>query len=96
MLVADAPPESIWVAVSTCFSSITTESFAGIDTASDNLVPSKERVKVPAVPAVFTTTMFVTTVVVDVGTVYSVVDTVVVAAPRNKVFDTVAISYYLQ
>jgi hypothetical protein len=52
-------------------------------------------VKVAADPEVFTTTMFVTTAVVLAGTVYKVVDVVVVAAPRNSALDIVAISYYL-
>jgi hypothetical protein len=58
-------------------------------------VPSREIVKVPAVPAVLVTTILVTTVVVAAGTVYKVVVVVVVAAPRNNTLEVVAISYYL-
>jgi hypothetical protein len=43
-------------------------------------------VKVPALDEVLVTIMFVTTVEVAEGTVYRVVEVVVVAAPRNKVF----------
>jgi hypothetical protein len=74
----------------------TVESYVPIVTVSASLTPARERVKVLSESDVFTTTIFVTTVVVADGTVYRVVVVVVVAAPRNKVFDTVAISYYLQ
>ena len=55
----------------------------------------KARVTVDEEPAVLDTTMFVTTVVVADGTVYSVVPVLVVAAARDSTLVVVAISYYL-
>ena len=68
---------------------------AAIATASASLTPLSDKSKVAAVVAVFATTMFDTTVVVELGTVYKVVVSVVVAAPRNSALEVVAISYYL-
>jgi hypothetical protein len=45
---------------------------------------SSDNVKVYVEAPVFVTAIFVTTDVVDAGTVYRVVVVVVVAAPRNK------------
>ena len=55
--------------------------------------PSRAMVYVPAVVAVLVTMMFVTTVVVAAGTVYSTVPTVVDAAPRKSAFGKLAIDY---
>ena len=68
-MVADAPPLIVCVVANTCLSGITVESYAptvtvvAIDTSLSAIV------KVPDVPAVLVTTMSVTTVVVDDGTV---------------------------
>jgi len=56
--------------------------------------PLSAMVNVPAEPAVLVTPMLVTTVVVDAGTVYRVVDDVA-AAVRASTLVVVAISYYL-
>jgi hypothetical protein len=86
IVVAEAPPLIVFVVARTCLMSRTTESFAPTATASASKTSFSERVKVPALDAVFVTTMFVTTVEVAEGTVYKVVEVVVVAAPRNKFF----------
>jgi hypothetical protein len=96
IVVAEAPPVIVCVAVKTCLMSITVESSAPTVTVVAKLVPAKAIVNVPVLAAVLVTIILVITVVVADGVVYSVVVVVVVAAPRNKVFDTVAISYYLQ
>jgi hypothetical protein len=93
-VVADAPPVIVFVAAITCFNGIIAESYAPTDTVVAILVPFNAIVKVAEVPAVFVTTMLVTTVVVALGTVYNVVVVVVVAAPRNSALVVVAISYY--
>jgi hypothetical protein len=95
MVVAEAPPVIVSVAVRVCFISITTESSAPTATVVAKLVLPRPKVKVPLELSVLVTTMLVTTAVVAEGTVYRVVEVVVVAAPRNKVLDIVAISYYL-
>ena len=59
---------------------------AAMETVVATAVPLRPIVYVPEELAVLVTRMLVTTVVVDAGTVYSVVPTVVVAAPRNKTF----------
>jgi hypothetical protein len=69
--------------------------FAAIAAVVCSAVPARAIVNVPAVPAVLVTAMLVTIVVVEEGTVYRVVPTVVVAAPRNSTLVFVAISYYL-
>jgi hypothetical protein len=76
--------------------------FAATATAEARPTPPRASVNVPADPAVFATTMLETTVVVDDGTVYSVVAVFVVAAVLASAFVTVgiyfsfvAISYYL-
>lgn len=69
IVVADAPPVMVLVAERTCFKSITVESFAAIEVVVARFVPAKPRVKVPDEEAVFVTTIFVTTVVVALGTV---------------------------
>jgi hypothetical protein len=56
--------------------------------------PFRPSVNVAAEPAVLVTTMLVTTVVVDAGTVYRVVLDVA-AAVRASALVVVAISYYL-
>jgi hypothetical protein len=71
--------------------SITVESYEPTVTVVAIFVPPRPIVNVPAEPAVFVTTMLVTTVVVAAGTVYRVVPTVVVAAPRNSALVVVAI-----
>jgi len=75
--------------------SIIVESSAPTRTVVAKLVPPRAMVKVPEELAVLVITMLVTTAVVAEGTVYKVVEVVVVAAPRNKVLDIVAINYYL-
>ena len=92
-MVALAPPVIVWVAVRTCFRSMTVESLAPTVTVVARLVPPSPKVKVPAVPAVLVTMILVTTVVVEEGTVYKVVVVVVVAAPLKRVLLDVAISY---
>jgi hypothetical protein len=97
MVVADAFTCIVCVAERTCLISITVESNAPTVTVVAMLVPAKEMLKVPDALAVFATTMLVTTVVVAAGVVYTVVaDPPTKTDPRNKVFDTVAINYYLQ
>jgi hypothetical protein len=54
---------------------------------------SNVSVNVAAVPAELVTTILVTIVVVDAGTVYKVALDVA-AAPRKSAFEIVAISYY--
>lgn len=94
-VTADAPPVMVCVVVSTCLRSTKIVELAGIAEVVNNDVPARPRVNVAAVAAVFVTAMLVTVEVVDAGTVYSTVDVVVVAAPRNSGFTVVAISYYL-
>jgi hypothetical protein len=86
IVVAEAPPLIVFVATSTCLMSSTTESFAPTDIASASKTSFKEIVKVPALDAVLAITIFVTTVFVLEGTVYKVVEVVVVAAPLKSVF----------
>jgi hypothetical protein len=70
--------------------------FAAIAVVVCKFVPARPNVNVLADPEVFVTVIFVTTVVVADGTVYSVVPTVVVAAPRKSALVVVvAINYYL-
>jgi hypothetical protein len=85
-VVADAPPVIVWVAVRTCLRSITVESIAPTVTVVARFVPARPIVKLALLPAVFVTTMLVTTAVVLDGTVYKVVLVVVVAAPLKSVF----------
>jgi nitrate/nitrite transporter NarK len=86
IVVAEAPPLIVLLAARTCLISRIVESLAPIATASASKTSLRERVKVPALAAVLVTTMLVTTVEVAEGTVYKVVEVVVVAAPRNKFF----------
>lgn len=67
--VALAPPVINLPVVKFCFMSITTEVFAAMETAENNATESKASVKVPPEAAVLATTMFVTTAVVEAGTV---------------------------
>jgi hypothetical protein len=92
-VVADARPAIILVVASTCLREITVESFAGMATVVAILTLSSVSEKVAADAAVLVTTISVITVVVDAGTVYSVVLDVA-AAPLKRAFDVVAISYY--
>jgi hypothetical protein len=66
---------------------------AAIAVVVNSDVPFNASVKVPADAAVLVTTMLVTTVVVDAGTVYRVVLDVAAAALARALL-TVAISYY--
>jgi hypothetical protein len=93
--VADAPPVITLVVASTCFRSMYAVELAAIGAVVCNAVPARPIVNVPAVPAVLVIAILVTIVVVEEGTVYRVVPTVVVAAPRNSALVVVAISYYL-
>jgi len=86
MVVAEAPPVIVCVAVNTCLMSIIVESYAPTVTVVAKLLPPNPRVKVPLLAAVLVTTMLVTTAVVAEGTVYKVVLVVVVAAPLKSVF----------
>jgi hypothetical protein len=86
IVVADAPPVIVWAAIKTCFRSITVESKAPTVTVVARFVPPKPIVKVPEALAVLVITMLVTTAVVSAGTVYKVVEVVVVAAPLKSVF----------
>jgi len=96
-VAADAPPFITWVVGRTCFVSITIEVSAAIVTASkrSTVEPDapKERVNVPEEAAVLVTTILVITVVVDAGTVYNRVPTLVVAAPLNNTFAVFAIYF---
>jgi len=85
----------VLLADKTCLSGITVESFAATATAVAILMPASASVNVPALPDVFVTTISVTTVVVDAGTVYKVVAVLVVAAPLKSALVVVAINYYL-
>ena len=69
MVVADAPPLMVCVAVKTCLIWMTVESFAATVTFSAILTSLSDNVKVPADAAVLVTTISVTTVVVADGTV---------------------------
>jgi hypothetical protein len=71
--------------------SSTEESFAPTVTVVARFTSFRDMVKVPLDPAVLVTTMLVTTAMVLAGTVYKVVDVVVVAAPRNKTLGVVGI-----
>jgi hypothetical protein len=66
--------------------SITLESKAPTVTVVAKFVPFRPNVKVPGELVVLVTTMLVTTAVVADGTVYKVVEVVVVAAPLKSVF----------
>lgn len=66
--------------------------FAAIDTVFANKTPFRYSVNVYEDPPVLDTTILVTTVDVDDGTVYRVVVVVVVAAPLNKAFGVFGIS----
>jgi hypothetical protein len=59
-------------------------------------VSSRDRVKVALLELVFVTTMLVTIAVVLEGTVYKVVEVLVVAAPLNSTFAVVVIKIILQ
>jgi hypothetical protein len=97
IVVADALTVIVCVAVKTCLMSITVESLPPTATSVAKSDPPIDIVKVPAAALEFAITMLVTTVVVDAGVVYTVVaDPPTKTDPRNKVFDTVAINYYLQ
>ncbi len=89
-VVADANPLIVFAVASTCFKSMTVESRAPTVTVVPIDTSSRSNVNVAAVDAVLVTTMLLTTVVVDDGTVYSVVLDVA-AAPRNSAFVSVGI-----
>jgi IMP cyclohydrolase len=92
-VVADARPLIVFAVASTCFKSMTVESRAPTVTVVPIDTSSRSNVNVAAVDAVLVTTMLLTTVVVDDGTVYRVVLDVA-AAPRKRALVAVAISYY--
>jgi hypothetical protein len=94
IVVAEARPVIVCAAVSTCFRSTYTVVFAAIAVVVCNATELSASVNVPALPAVFVTAIFDTTVVVEAGTVYSVVLDVA-AAVLARTFVNVAISYYL-
>lgn len=93
-VVAEANPAIICVVVSTCFKSIYTVEFAAIAVVVCNATELSVSVNVCADADVFVTAMFETTVVVEEGTVYSVVLDVA-AAVLASTFVNVAIIYYL-
>ena len=78
-VVADAKPAIILVVARTCFKSKYALEFAAIVDPDCIATPSSVIVNVADDDAVFVTTMFETTVVVDDGTVYSVADEVAAA-----------------
>jgi hypothetical protein len=93
-VVAEARPAITCVASSTCFRSIYTVVFAAIAVVVCNATELSVSVNVCADADVFVTAIFETTVVVALGTVYSVVLDVA-AAVLASTFVAVAISYYL-
>jgi hypothetical protein len=78
-VTADAKPAITLVVARTCFRSKNAVVFAASATVFSISTPSSVIVNVAAVAAEFATTIFVTTVVVDAGTVYSVADDVAAA-----------------
>jgi hypothetical protein len=91
--VAEAPPVIVLVATKTCFRSINEDELAATLTAVASAVPLSAKVNVWADAEVLVATMFVTTVVVEEGTVYKVVAVFVVAAPLNNTLVVVGILY---
>jgi hypothetical protein len=91
-----APPLIVWAAVKACFKSITDAEFAGIETPERMATSFKERVTVAALLVVFDTTILVTTVVVAEGTVYKVVEVVVVRVVLASGFITFGITWLPQ
>jgi len=89
--VLDAPPLMVFAAARTCLISNVAIELAAIDTVVANATSSKDKVNVYADEPVLDTTMFVIIAVVDAGTVYRVVDVVVVAAPRKSALEVTAI-----
>jgi hypothetical protein len=80
--------------LSTCFISNIAVELAAIAVVENIATPLRLRVNVPAALAVLATSILVTTVVVEDGTVYRVVLDVAAAA-RASTFDVVvAINYY--
>ncbi len=67
--VAEAPPVIVLVVANTCFRSINEDELAATVTAVASAVPFKAKVKVCEDAEVLVATMFVTTVVVEAGTV---------------------------
>ena len=67
--VLDAPPVIVLVAARTCFMSKIATVLAAIATVVANDVPARPSVNVALLDDVFDTTTFVTTVVVEDGTV---------------------------
>jgi hypothetical protein len=93
-VVADARPAIIFVVARTCFKSNAAVELAAIAASLNRSTESTVIVNVAAVAAELVTTMLLITVVVDAGTVYSVVLDVA-AAVLARAFVNVAISYYL-
>ena len=69
IVVADAPPVMVCVAVNGCLMSITVESLPPTAISVPKLVPPSASVNVPALADVLVTTILVTTVTVADGTV---------------------------
>jgi len=92
-VIADAKPLMVFVVASTCFKSIIVESLAPTVTVVAIDTSSRSKLNVAAVAVVLVTTILLTTVVVDAGTVYSIVLDVA-AAPLKRALVVVAISYY--
>jgi hypothetical protein len=67
--VAEAPPVIVLVVANTCFRSIKEDELAAIATVVASAVPFSAKVNVWADAEVLVATMFVTTVVVEAGTV---------------------------
>jgi hypothetical protein len=89
-VVAEANPLIVCAAVTACFGSTITESFAGTATVVANDTSLNNNVYVPADAAVFVITIEVTIVVVLAGTVYNVALDVA-AAPRYNALKVFAI-----
>ena len=93
-VTADAKPAITLVAARTCFRSNIAVELAASATVLKMSTPSNKIVNVAAVAAEFVTTMLLTTVVVDAGTVYSVALEVAAAVLASALVN-VAINSYL-
>jgi len=94
--VDDASPATIFVVANACLISTATVCFENIETCAKTSVPSRVIVNVSSSDdPVLVITIFVTTVVVLAGTVYSVAEDVE-NAPLDRAFIVVVIFYLLQ
>jgi hypothetical protein len=88
-----APPVIVLLAVKTCFKSKVTTPLASIAICEQYANPAKLMLNVVAESEALVATIFVTTVVVDDGTVYSTVARLVVAVPLKSLFAVLAINH---